>query len=140
LTINKAQGYTIHHVAVEISPTSATWESGQVIVTLSRTRQACGTIIVGKNINWVKQKLWDVLCTPTQWTRLKQQTLALITINQFGPVPQLLSTDYHCDYPFRVKDMLIPTDTIGYVYIVISKTNTNFTYIGETKDISQRLS
>jgi hypothetical protein len=38
LTINKAQGYTIHNVAVKISSDSAPWESGQVIVTLSRAR------------------------------------------------------------------------------------------------------
>ncbi len=92
LTINEAQGYTIHHIAVEISPASAPWESGQVIVTLSRIRKACDTIIAGQNIDWVKKKLWDVLCTPTQWNRLKEQTLALITLNQFGPVPQLLLT------------------------------------------------
>ncbi len=57
LTIIKAQGYTIHNVAVKISPDSAPWESGQVIVTLSRTRRACDTIIAGQNIKWVKKKL-----------------------------------------------------------------------------------
>ncbi len=57
LTINKAQGYKIHNVAKEISPDSAPWESVQVIVTLSRTRCACDTIIVGQNIDWVKRKL-----------------------------------------------------------------------------------
>jgi hypothetical protein len=34
---------------------------------------------------------------------------------------------------------LIPTETIGYVYIIISKCDTNFTYIGESLNISQRL-
>jgi hypothetical protein len=64
----------------------------------------------------------------------------LITLNQFVPVPQLLLTDYHHIYPFRVKvkDMLIPTETAGYVYIIISKRDANFTYIGETQNISQR--
>ncbi len=66
LTINKAQGYTINNVAVEISPKSSPWESGQVIVALSRTRHACDTIIVGQSRDWVKNKLWDVRCLPTQ--------------------------------------------------------------------------
>jgi predicted GIY-YIG superfamily endonuclease len=35
---------------------------------------------------------------------------------------------------------LIPTETVGYVYIIISKSDTNFNYIGETMNISQRLS
>jgi hypothetical protein len=35
---------------------------------------------------------------------------------------------------------LIPIETVGYVYIIISKRDTNFTYIGETLNISQRLS
>jgi hypothetical protein len=35
--------------------------------------------------------------------------------------------------------MLIPTETVGYVYILISKRDGNFTYIGQTKNISQRL-
>jgi hypothetical protein len=138
LTPNKSQGYTIPHVAVEISPASAQWESGQVIVTLSRIRQACDNIIVGQKIDWEKKRLWDVLCTLTQWTHLQEQTLSLITFNQSGPMPQLLLTDYHCVYPFRVKDMLIPTETIGYVYMVISKRDANLTYIGETQNISQR--
>ena len=102
LTINKAQGYTIHNVAVEISPDSSPWESGQVIVTLSRTRRASDTIIVGRDINWVKNKLWNVLCTPTQWTCFEDRILALITLNQDGPVPQLLERDFHCVYPFRL--------------------------------------
>ena len=59
---------------------------------------------------------------------------------QNGQVPQLLSTDYHRIYPFRVRDILIPTETVGYVYIIISKSDTNFNYIGETMNISQRLS
>ncbi len=139
LTANKAQGYTIHNVAVEISPDSSPWESGQVIVTLSRTRHACDTTIVCQNIEWVKKKLWNVLCTPTQWACFEERILALITLNQNGQVPQLLSTDYHCMYPFRVRDILIPTETIGYVYTIISKCDTNFTYIGKSLNISQRL-
>ena len=99
MTINKSQGYTIHNVAVEISPESSPWESGQVIVALSRTRRARDTIIVGQDINWVKNKLWNVLCTPTQWSRLEERILGLITLNEDGPVPQLLLTDYHRDYP-----------------------------------------
>ncbi len=75
LTINKAQGYAIHNVAIEISPDSAPWKSGQVIVTLSRTRCNCDTIIVGQNIKWVKKKLWNVLCTPMQWTRFEERFL-----------------------------------------------------------------
>jgi hypothetical protein len=138
LTINKVQGYTIHHVAVEISTASAPWESGQVIVNLSRTIQAWDTIIVGQNIDWVKKFIWDILCTPTRWKCLKELNLSLITLSQFGPVPQLLLTDYHRVYPFRFKDMLIPTEMVGYVYMVISKRDANFTYIGESHNISQR--
>ncbi len=140
LTINKAQGYTIHNVAIEISPDSAPWEYGQVIVFLSRTRCVRDTIIVGQNIEWVKKKLWDVLCTPTQWTRFEEQILDLITLNQNCQVPQLLLTDYHHIYSFRVRDILIPTETVGYVYIIISKFDTNLSYIGESLNISQRLS
>jgi hypothetical protein len=75
-----------------------------------------------------------------QWTCFKERILALITLNQNGLVPQLLLTDYHCIYPFRVKDILIPTETVGYIYIIISKCGTNFTYIGKSLNISQRLS
>jgi predicted GIY-YIG superfamily endonuclease len=139
LTINKAQGYTIHNVAVEISPDSSPWGSGQVIVTLSRTRRASDTIIVGQDIDWVKNKLWNVLCTPTQCFRFEECILALITLNQDDLVPQLLESDFHRVNPFRVRDILIPTKSVGYVYIIIPKSNTNFTYIGQTKNISQRL-
>ncbi len=53
--------------------------------------------------------------------------------------PQLLLTDYHRDYPFRIRDILIPTESVGFVYIIISKSDLNFTYIGQTLNISQRL-
>jgi hypothetical protein len=79
-------------------------------------------------------------CTPTQWTRFEERILALITLNQNGQVTQLLSTDYHRIYPFRVRDILIPIESIGYIYISISKCDTNFTFIGETLNISQSLS
>ena len=35
---------------------------------------------------------------------------------------------------------MIPTESVGYVYIIISKCDTNYTYIGESMNISQRLS
>ncbi len=35
---------------------------------------------------------------------------------------------------------MIPTETVGYVYIIIFKCDTNFTYIGKSLNISQRLS
>ncbi len=35
---------------------------------------------------------------------------------------------------------MIPTETIGYIYIIISKCDTNFTFISESLNISQRLS
>ena len=63
LTINKPQGCTIHNVAVKISPVSSPWDSGQVIVALSRTRRARDTIIVGQDINWVNNKLWTMECS-----------------------------------------------------------------------------
>jgi len=88
----------------------------------------------------VKKKLWNLLCTPTKWAHFEERILALITLNQNGQVPQLLSTIYHHIYPFRVRDILIPTETVGYVYIIISKCDTNFTYTGESLNISQRLS
>ena len=81
-------------------------------------------------------------CTmyPNAMDSLQRRIFALITLNQNGQVPQLLLTDYHRIYPFRVRDILIPTETIVYVYIIISKCDTNFTYIGKSLNISQRLS
>jgi hypothetical protein len=61
------------------------------------------------------------------------QTLSLITHNQFGPVPQLLLTDYHCVYPFRVEYMLIPTETVGFFYIIISKIRPILPALGKPK-------
>jgi hypothetical protein len=122
----KAQVYTIHNLAVEITPESSPWESGQVIATLSRTAHATNTIIVVNNLDWVKNQLWIVLCTPTQWTCLEERDLNLITLNQEGPSSELVVTDYHCDNPFRARDMLIPTKNFGYIYIIISKSESQF--------------
>ena len=41
-------------------------------------------------------------------------------------------------YPFRIRYAVLPSDSTGYIYILISKNNEDFTYIGETENLRQR--
>ena len=138
-TINKAQGTTLPlGLAVEISEEYSPWESGQIVVALSRTTSARMTIIVGEK-NYAKNKMWELITTYDQWTQYTKHVLDIITINRdYGEQNQYIF-DYPEVYPFRLRDIVLPQDTTGFVYFLVSKRNINQVYIGQTKCISQRL-
>ena len=41
-------------------------------------------------------------------------------------------------YPFNIRYAVLPSDSTGYIYVLISKNNEDFTYIGETENLRQR--
>ena len=139
LTINKSQGETIPAgIAVEISATdTCPWEKEQVVVMFSRTKTANAMVIIG-DVRWVAQKLWELITTANQWTQMMESILDMVTINsdRNREAPHTLRFAQH--YPFRLCDASLPTDSTGYVYLLHSYSNPNFTYIGQTKNISQR--
>ena len=141
LTINKSQGCTIvAGLAVEISSqNTCPWEKEQVVVTFSRTPTSGLTIIVGE-MNFAVDKLWELVTTSNQWTQMMESVLNMVTINSNGPTEMPQHTLPFTDlYPFTLRgSSVLPTDSTGYVYLLISFRNRHFTYIGQTENIVQR--
>ena len=138
-TINKAQGTTLPlGLAVEISEDYSPWESRQIVVALSRTTSARMTIVVGER-NFAIKKMWELITTFNQWTQYTKHVLDIITINRNEDEQENHIFDYPEVYPFRLRDIMLPQDTTGFVYCLVSKRCMNQIYVGQTKCISQRL-
>ena len=141
ITINKSQGETLPFgIAVEITEKFSPWEKGQIVVLLSRTTTSKNTIIVGDK-NYAIPKMWELITRGNQWTRYTNQVLSLISNGNYNESQQQQNIfDYNSICPFRLNDgNIIPTDTTGFIYCLVSTKFTNNIYIGETKCLSQRL-
>ena len=72
-----------------------------------------------------------------QWTQYTKHILNTISINGDAISNQNLF-DYPEVYPFRRMDSVVPTDTTGFVYCLVSIPRSFQIYIGETECLAQR--
>ena len=137
-TINKSMGATLPYgIAAEILEKYAPWESGQIVVVLSRSESPSRTIIVGDQA-FAINKMWELITTGNQWTRYTKHILDVISINGNEAGPNQCVFDYPQVYPFRQIDGDLPSDTTGYSYCLVSKPNPHRIYIGQTQCLTQR--
>ena len=116
------------------------WDKGQMIVILSRTKLAKDTIFVGDK-NDTLSALKHLLTRRTQWTDYMEEVLELITINSETVNDteirnRVMTTS---SFPYRIKDITLPQCNTGYVYMLLSMKDRNFTYIGKTFSIRTRI-
>ena len=139
ITINKSQGETLPMgIAVEITRQYSPWEKGQIVVSLSRTTNSKMTVIVGEK-QFAIQKIWELITIANQWTLYTANILSLILLNT-NAVQEQNTLELCNSYPFCLNDgTILPTDSTGFVYCLISKKYFDHIYIGTTKSISQRL-
>ena len=139
-TMHKLQGNTEPAgIAVEIKPGSSPWEKGQVVVVFSRTHTAKETVIVGDR-EFAFRKVWQLATQKTQWTDTSEKVLDVVTINRNNNDTRgRRSIHIPSIYPYAIENYALPSDSTGFVYILISKKDHNFTYIGQTENIVQRL-
>ena len=134
-TIHSSIGRTVSGVATELEDASL-WERAMVVVLLSRVTKARELIFVGdkrKNINTII----DGLRRRSQYDEFMNHivdVLDSVTDSRIRSMPLRLSL-----YPFRPKDLPLPTDTSGAVYILASARNGHTIYIGMTQDLPRRL-
>ena len=140
ITVNKSQGDTIVlGIALEMTQEgTCPWEKEQIVVATSRTPTSSKMIIVGQ-MHWVVNKLWELVTTTNQWTQMMENVLEMLTINSTGNPEMTYTLDYPTHYPFRLRDATLPSDSTGYIYVLISYRNPHFTYIGQTQNLRQRL-
>lgn len=141
-TIHAAMGDTLSNMATEISRVNANfkmWDKGQMIVILSRTKYASKTIFVGDKNDTLKA-LKDLLTRKTQWTDFMEEILRLITINNTSDNHTTRTRTFtQQTFPYRVCDVSLPQCNTGYVYMLLSIKDQNFTYIGKTNNIRTRI-
>jgi GIY-YIG catalytic domain len=146
-TIHAVMGQTCSAIVTQVSasdPLYALWQREQIIVLLSRTSFACDVYFNGNPVE-TANALWEVLCRTSQFAEYIAHLLDNLIVrtnssqceNSLQPLPvPRINFNLH---PFRNIDVTIPSDTSGYVYILVSKREPSITYIGQTDDLTQRL-
>ena len=151
--------------AIEMTKKCCPWEKGQsewqtilceiatnaltvslvtpVVVMLSRN-QSCNMItIVADSAEWAIKRMWRVLCTGTRWTRYIENLLDKVTVNRNTGDNNNLEVDRVIDmaelYPYRVCDIALPLEETGFVYLLVSTTNFQRTYCGQSESIARRI-
>jgi hypothetical protein len=138
-TIHAAMGDTLPSMATEISLSCNSnfnmWDKGQMIVILSRTKYAKDTVFVGDK-NDTLAALKNLLRRKTQWTDYDmEEVLQLITVGvnpHVLPARRMMS---QATFPYPICDGALPQCNTGYVYMLISVNDHNFSYIGKTLSI-----
>ena len=150
-TIHAVMGQTCSALVSRVSlddPMYQLWEREQVIVLLSRTCYGKDIIFQGDPVS-TAEALYAVLQKTSQFAEYISHLLDNLVLRTsadqatLGGFPDLHHVHVpaidNSIHPFRAKDVPIPTDTTGYVYILVSKRCPDVTYIGETKDLSTRM-
>ena len=148
-TIHAVMGQTCSALVSQVclnDPMYDLWEREQVIVLLSRTCYGKDIIFKGDPIA-TAEALYSVLQKTSQFAEYISHLLDNLIIRSASNVStqnrhpshlSLPSVDMSL-HPYRARDVCFPTDTTGYVYILISKRQPDVTYIGETKDLASRM-
>ena len=138
-TIHAAMGDTLVSMATTISYSDHNfnmWDKGQLVVILSRTKSAKDSIFVGPK-NETLQAFRDLLTKKTQWSDYIENVLDLVTVNTTSEYRPRVMTQ--TTFPYRICDVSLPQCNSGYVYMLLSTRQKNYTYIGTTNCIRSRL-
>ena len=72
-----------------------------------------------------------------------KKILRVVTINgKYGINEELGMNErvlYQSSFPYRLRDVYLPQDNTGFVYMLISVRSIDFVYIGKTKNLIERL-
>ena len=117
------------------------WDKEMLVVLLSRTKYAKDSIFVDSKNNTLTA-FRKILTLKTQWTDYIEDILELVTINSDG------DSAHHNDegqgrnrtftpeyYSFGICDIALPQCQSGFVYMLLSLRQRDFTYIGTTNCI-----
>jgi len=132
-TVHSAIGHTVSKLATELSAENSMWERAMVVVLISRVKKASDLIFVGDQTANV-EALIDGLNVRNQYDEYMDHIVAVLT-GELSPFqPLLLGL-----HPFRYKDIPIPMDRSGLVYMLVSQKDGRSIYIGNTKNMVKRL-
>lgn len=96
-------------------------------------------IIIGEE-TFAPEHLWTLIATSNQWTQQMERTLHMLSVNSEGDAPERYTLPMGEVHPFRLCDAPLPSDNTGFVYMLCSMTDKEFTYVGECENLPIRLS
>ena len=116
------------------------WEQGQCVVGFSRSPslEYLG-ILSDKDINWVVEHLYGVLCKQNQWTEYMENLINEYSIGPGKNGKGSFVLDIPKVYPFRISDYNLPRENDGYVYMLVSFRSPQKVYIGQTQNLYKRV-
>ena len=90
------------------------------------------TAIVGEQSFAIK-KIWELVTIANQWTLYTANILKMISLNSTNIQEQHIFGVFD-SYPFCLNDgAILPTDSTGFVYCLVSREHCDHIYIGKTK-------
>jgi predicted GIY-YIG superfamily endonuclease len=136
-TIHSSIGHSVHKIATELAPGKDLWEKAMVVVLISRVSEASDLIFVGDRQNNINAILKG-LSLRNQYDDYMNHIVQVMSSNLPAPGSMPYPIDLSVN-PFRQKDILIPDDTSGVVYLLVSIYNPSSLYIGMTNHMAKRL-
>lgn len=134
-TIHSAIGHSVSAIATELGNGRDMWEKAMVVVLISRVSEAKDLIFVGDKTENI-DSIIRALCIRNQYDEYMNHIVNAISGTVSRGHPNTLSLQKH---PFRQKDIPIPDDTSGMVYLLVSLKDPFAFYVGMTQDMNRRL-
>jgi hypothetical protein len=147
-TIHAIMGQTLSTILTRVEAGGkdepySLWLASQIVVLLSRTKLGKNTYIwcpepKGACDNEASRLVANTIFDLLQKTSPFRNHLTNL-VNAY--CNQGLGHEYVVDQStsiYRVKDLLLPTDSLGYVYLLVSLKDLSVTYIGSTKNLAMR--
>lgn len=146
-TLHSAMGQTLATLVTKVcrgrNQPYSLWMAPQVVVLLSRTKYGRDTIIVAKKgkERETAEFLYSLLMQTTRFRRYIDYLLDMLCSKApaltDNPKQTIQLNQYN--HYLRIRDVPLPSDNTGYVYILISTVNLVSTYIGSTANLVERL-
>ena len=142
MTIHATMGDTLINMATTISVRDKNftmWDKGQLIVILSRTKEAKRSIFVGPKQDTL-EAFRSLVVKQTQWSDHMEQVLNIITLSkEEGDASEESRALTNECFPYLIRNITLPQCNTGFVYMLLSMRMKNFTYIGTTNCLKTRL-
>lgn len=132
-TIHSAIGHTVSALATELSASNSMWERAMVVVLISRVKKASQLVFVGDQEANV-DALIGGLSVRNQYDEYMDHVVSVLSGRIPSHSPLLMGL-----HPFRYKDIPLPQDTSGVVYLLVSQRDACAMYIGMTRNMLRRL-
>ena len=141
-TFHSVMGQTMACVVTRVEASKASpfhiWLASQVVVLLSRTKFAKDTVFISTNKIHTAETLYNTLCKTTPYrTYISYLLDCLCSKTNTTHVQDVIRIDQSKSI-YRPRDVPIPNDNTGQVYILVSTKDTGFVYIGSTFNLSYR--